>query len=279
MLVLENVSFKYGKTDLFTDLQLNLEAGNIYGLLGKNGAGKTTLLKIMAGLLFPGYGSCNFEGYDVSERDPRFLEDLFFLPEEFFLPPIKGEMFLNLRAPFYPKFDYDAFNSHIAEFDIPMDKPLNALSFGQKKKFLLSFGLATSTKFMIMDEPTNGLDIPSKTILRRIIAKSMSDTRTILISTHQVKDVENLIDPIIILDEGKVIFNETTYDVSERLEMGSKVSLDGDEIYQHEILGGYQYVKESSSTDEASLDLELLFNAVIHNPEGVNGLFKGGRDE
>ncbi|MGL1893948.1 MAG: ABC transporter ATP-binding protein [Spirochaetaceae bacterium] len=280
MLKLNSVFFRYGKKDLFKELNLELEPGNIYGLLGKNGAGKTTLLKIMGGLLYPNSGTCFYNDSDVTKREPSFLEDVFFLPEEFFLPPIKGELFLKLRAPFYPNFDYDQFNQYLLDFDLPMDAILNTLSFGQKKKFLLSFGLATKTQLMIMDEPTNGLDIPSKTTLRRIIAKSMTDERTILISTHQVKDVENLIDPIIIVEDGHIIFNQPTFNVASKLVMEQVTSLTGSEIYAQEILGGYQVVSKNSTKEEGSVDLELLFNAVISEPAAVTKAFnKEGTDE
>ena len=280
MLKLNEVSFKYGKTDLFHNLNLKLEPGNIYGLLGKNGAGKTTLLKIMGGLLFPWEGFCFFDDSDVTKREPDFLQDVFFLPEEFFLPPIKGKLFLSLRAPFYPNFNYDAFSEYTAEFGIELNKPLNTLSFGQKKKFLLSFGLATGTRLFIMDEPTNGLDIPSKTILRRIIAKSMDSDRTILISTHQVKDVENLIDPIIIVEDGHIIFNQSTDNVSRKLSMGNEHTLTGNEIYFQEILGGYQVVEKNITGEDSVVDLELLFNAVITSPNKINSAFsKGDTDE
>lgn len=273
MLKLDKVFFKYDKKDLFSNLLLELEPGNIYGLLGKNGAGKTTLLKIMGGLLFPYRGKCWYGDYDVSKREPGFLEDVFFLPEEFFLPAIKGSFFLKLRAPFYPKFDYDLFNANISEFDLDITKPLNALSLGQKKKFLLSFGLSTGTKLVIMDEPTNGLDIPSKTILRRIIAKSMSDDRTILISTHQVKDVENLIDPIIIVDAGKVVFNQSIFDVSNKLILEKVHELSGDELYSQEVLGGFQIVRRNTQGIEGPVDLELLFNAVVSKGSSLDSVF------
>ncbi|MBN2617943.1 MAG: ABC transporter ATP-binding protein [Spirochaetales bacterium] len=279
MLIMENVSFRYNKKELFKELVLELKPGNIYGLLGKNGAGKTTLLKIMGGLLFSETGKCTFNDFDVTKRDPQFLEDLFFLPEEFFLPPVKGSVFLNLRSPFYPNFDHKAFNYYIDEFDIPLEKSLNTLSFGQKKKFLLSFGLATSTKIMIMDEPTNGLDIPSKTTLRKIIAKSMTEDRIILISTHQVKDVENLIDPVIMLDDGKVIFNWDINSISSKLKMGSVSKLNGNELFTQEVMGGYEVVTVNEDKEDYALNLELLFNAVTSNSKNINDAIKVGSYE
>ena len=280
MLILENVSFKYGRDELFKNLMINLEKGNIYGLLWKNGAGKTTLLKIMGGLLFPDSGSCNFNEFNVSKREPGFLENVFFLPEEFFLPPITGKMFVKLRSVFYPNFDDQLLKEYIDDFDLPMDKKLNALSFGQKKKFLLSFGLATGSELIIMDEPTNGLDIPSKTILRRILLKSMNLNKTILISTHQVKDVENLIDSVIILEHGEAVFNKSIVDIGTKLYMGLKKELNGDEIYSQEVMGGFQVILENKTDDESSMDLELLFHGVLRASEQINSIFhKDGNNE
>lgn len=282
MLEIKNVSFMYKKTNLFNDVSLNLEPGNIYGLLGKNGAGKTTLLKIMGGLLFPNQGKCIWESFNVSERDPRYLENLFFLPEEFYLPPVKGDLFVTLNAPFYPNFNISTFREYANEFNLDTEQKLNTLSFGQKKKFLLSFGLATNCSLIIMDEPTNGLDIPSKTVLRKIIAKSMTNDKTILISTHQVKDVENLIDPIIILESGNIIFNQSIFDISTNLVMESVPSLEGNEIFAQEVIGGYQVIRKNSDQQDEHVDLELLFNGVITDHKVVNSAFngyKGGDNE
>lgn len=274
MFNLDRISFRYGKRDLFHNLSLKLDSGHIYGLLGKNGAGKTTLLKLLSGLLFPSSGTCNFDDIDVAKRKPEFLEKVFFLPEEFLLPPIKGSLFTKLRSGFYPNFDVKILEYCLKEFGLDIDKPLNTLSFGQKKKFLLSFGLATNTKVVIMDEPTNGLDIPSKTILRKIIAKLINSDRTFLISTHQVKDVENLIDQIIILDSGRVAFNESILDTSKKIEMREVKYLKGDELFSQEILGGYQVVSECREKSDNVIDLELLFNSVILNPDSINRVFK-----
>lgn len=270
MLQLKEMAFSYNKKPLFNDLNLNIEPGNIYGLLGKNGAGKTTLLKIIGGLLFPCEGDAVYDGMEICKREPRFLEEVFFLPEEFYLPPISGEMFVNLRSPLYPHFDHQMFQEFISEFDVDTSKKLNTLSYGQKKKFLLSFGLATGTRLIIMDEPTNALDIPSKTILRRIISRAMSEDRTILISTHQVKDVENLIDPIVILDSGKIVFNKSTYDLTQEVVMKQVSTLSGDEIYSQEVLGGYQIIAPKVGTEETGVDLELLFNCVIAKPGALD---------
>lgn len=273
MLEMTNVSFRYDKKDLFHKLSLELKSGNIYGLLGKNGAGKTTLLKIMAGLIYCDSGVCRYDKVDVAERSAGYLENMFFLPEEFYLPPVKGRIFVKIRSPLYPAFSHDKFEEYVKEFDIDLGKPLNTLSFGQKKKFLLSFGLATGTSLMIMDEPTNGLDIPSKTKLREIISGAIESHRTFLISTHQVRDVEKLIDPVIIIDGGKIIFNHNMSRISEVLNMSVNKELDGDEIFSQKSPVGYQVVKRSKGISYGNIDLEVLFNSVINDSVTIDNIF------
>ena len=164
MINIDNLYFKYGKNELFNDLQLNVESGNIYGLLGKNGAGKSTLLKIISGMLFTDQGSCTVKNISSFKRLPQFLEDIYYLPKEFYLPPLKSSEYATIYGELYPKFDNHKFNEFLVEFDLDpqSDKRLSKLSLGQKKKYLLAFGLASGTSLLLLDEPTNGLDIPSK---------------------------------------------------------------------------------------------------------------------
>ncbi|MFH2050027.1 MAG: ATP-binding cassette domain-containing protein, partial [bacterium] len=201
MIELTNLSFAYkNKAPLFDRLSLKITEGNIYGLLGKNGAGKTTLLKIICGLLFPQQGTCVVLGFAPQKRSADMLKEIYFIPEEFYTPALKINEYVLLYAPFYPNFDPQALENYIATFDLPTNEQLISLSYGQKKKFLIAFGLATNSQLLILDEPTNGLDIPSKSQFRKLLAATMDENRTIIISTHQVRDIGNLIDPIIILD-------------------------------------------------------------------------------
>lgn len=262
------------KKQLFNNLNLTIEKGNIYGLLGKNGAGKTTLLKIIAGLLYPDEGTCNVLNYTPKKRNPHFLSELFFIPENFYIPPIKIEFFCLMYAPFYPKFNKDHFFKLLDEFSISRSALLSTLSYGQKKKFLLAFGVATNCSLFILDEPTNGLDIPSKSIFRKILASSLSENRIILISTHQVRDMENLIDPILILDEGEIIFSTPLYKVYERLTI-KKVAEEKsikDVLYKENLLDGYLTLVENRTKKETMIDLEFLFNAVIENSTKIKSI-------
>ena len=277
MIKIENLSFSYNqKQTLFDGLSLTLPSGNIYGLLGKNGAGKTTLLKIICGLLFPKQGKLKVMDLQPKDRYPQFLSEVFLIPEEFNLPSLNIECFVRLYSPFYPRFDHSLLNDCIYEFRLPREQKLSAMSYGQKKNFLLSFGLATDCRLLLLDEPTNGLDIPSKSQFRKIVANAVSEERSFIISTHQVRDMENLIDPIIILDEGKIIFNQDYEEISQKLCIlrQTEIPEDPNVIYYESTLGGYTVVKENISHTESRLNLEILFNAVIGNRQKMNEIFK-----
>ena len=276
MIHMKNVGFQYGADPLFSQLNLEIPKGNIYGLLGVNGAGKTTLLKLISGQLFPSTGEISVLGYTPKDRDPQMLADLFHLPEEFHLPQVRPDRYIATYAPFYPRFDREAFNRYCDEFRLTLNLPLQNLSFGQKKKFLLSFGLASNTSLLILDEPTNGLDIPSKSQFRRTVASAMTEDRTFIISTHQVRDMENLIDPIIIIDSGAVVFNNALEAVSRSfcMTLEREEPQDSDALYTEKIPGGYMTIRVRDEMDtETSVDLETLFNAVISHP---NLLSAGG---
>ena len=278
MIEIKNLTFAYGKETLFAGLNLTAAPGNIYGLLGKNGAGKTTLLKLLAGLRFLKDGECEVMGYDPGQRLPSFLEDLFFLPEEFSLAEVSAGKFERLYAPFYPRFSPDLFREYMKEFELDYHKNLKVYSFGQKKKFLLAFGLARNSRLMLLDEPTNGLDIPSKRQFRKILASALADDQTVIIATHQARDLENLIDPVIILDEGRVIFNQFLEEVANRLTVRllSESPEPGESLYTEKTVTGYSAVVENKDDHEAGVDLEILFNAVTSNAEGISRIFKEG---
>ncbi|MET7254041.1 ABC transporter ATP-binding protein [Dyadobacter jiangsuensis] len=276
MIRLNQVSFGYSKRNmLFENLDLQLEPGHIYGLLGKNGAGKSSLLRNMAGLLFPLAGKIDVLGYEPQKRLPAFLQDIFFIPEEIYLPSVTVDRYLSLMAPFYPKFDETQFRNYIAELDIPVANKLTGMSYGQKKKVLIAFALSTNTRVLIMDEPTNGLDIPSKSQFRRLVSAALDKDRLVLISTHQVRDLDNLIDAIIILEDSKIMIKHSLDIVAERLCFRELPSIEFDErvLYSEPSLRGYRAVFENSTQEESRVDLEHLFNAVLENPARISKIF------
>ncbi|HSV89069.1 MAG TPA: ABC transporter ATP-binding protein [Bacteroidales bacterium] len=275
MINISKLSFGYKKRQpLFQNLNLELKSGSIYGLFGMNGAGKTTLLKHIAGLLFAQEGRCEILGKDVSQRLPEVLSNLFVIPEEFALPHIRISTFVDLNAPFYRMFDHGLFKNYLDEFEISNGKILTAYSYGQKKKFLIAFGLATKSKILLMDEPTNGLDIPSKSQFRRTLASVTAEDRCIVISTHQVRDLASIIDHITILDNGRIIFHHDILHISQKLAFVKIEDECADKaLYAEDILGGKSAIIASQGHDTA-IDPELLFNGVIKNHSAINNVLK-----
>ncbi len=275
MIGVNNLSFGYDKKRLFRDMNLTMGAG-LYGLLGKNGAGKSTLLKILSGLLYPDAGECNISGFIPDKRDPEFLSRLFYLPEEFYLPALTGSSYAGIYAPFYPLFDESKFRLLVSDFELDMSIKLTALSYGQKKKFLIAFGLATCSGVILLDEPTNGLDIPSKSQFRRLVSSAATEESCIIISTHQVRDMEDLIDPVIIVDNGSIIFNYSMDEVAKKIDYSfSPFPPSGDKIIHAEkVPGGWAVLSEIDGEQRGgtgsdgrlygkNIDIEVLFNAVI----------------
>lgn len=277
MIDIKNVDFSYSRnTKLLLNLSLKLETGRIHGLLGKNGEGKSTLLKLISGLVFPIHGDIAVMGFNPQKRTPEMLQDIFFLPEELPQLPLSIKNYEEVYAPFYPNFSAEQFNRYLKEFDIDDKKAmLNKLSHGQKKKVFVSFGLATNTKLLLMDEPTNGLDIPSKGQFRRMVASAVDESRCLIISTHQVRDLDSLIDSIMIMDGHEIVFNEPNENITKKLlfKVAEHNDTDASVIYSEESLRGLYQVRENTTGEESKLDIELLFNAVFTDKKRIMNLF------
>jgi ABC-2 type transport system ATP-binding protein len=270
MIEIQNLSYHYSrKTEILKALSLTFSPGKIYGLLGKNGAGKSTLIKNITGMLFPTEGTCNVFGLNPKNRKVDFLKDLFFVPEEYYLPNISIQNLIDIYKDFYPKFDTNQFDSYVESFQIKKDRKTNDLSLGQKKKILIGFALSANTKVLIMDEPTNGLDIPSKITFRNMVNSSFNQDRIVIISSHQVRDLDELINNIIIMDNGKILLSEDKDHIARHLQfelLNDKKESD-QFIYQEKVSNGYASIKENKSNQLNYVDIELLFNAVLANKE------------
>lgn len=274
---IQRLTFGYRRgKPVFKDLTLPLAKGNIYGLLGRNGAGKSSLLKNIAGLLHPSSGRCHVDGFAAKDRHPAFLQNVFFVPEEFYLPPVSIKSFVRTYAPFYPNFSTRQFQDYLREFDVADSQTLTQLSYGQKKKILIGFGLATNTKLILMDEPTNGLDIPSKSQFRKIIASAIDENRTVVISTHQVRDLESLIDPIIILDGSEILLHASVEQITEKLCFKNLTQAEHPEriLYSESSFRGLSAVLENTDNEPSKVDLELLFNAALLDKERIRHIFR-----
>ena len=281
MIEIRKLDFGYPRRPLlFQNLTLTLKEGHIYGLLGKNGAGKSTLLKNIGGLTFPQKGNCLFNGINVSDRPVAALEDIYFIAEELYVPALSPVQFVANTAGFYPKFSRSDFYANLKALDVDLDGVMDKQSFGQQKKAMIAFGLATNTSLLIMDEPTNGLDIPSKVQFRKLIASVLTQERCIVISTHQVRDLDSLIDTLLILDKREIVVNQSLDEVSEKLTFGSYPDTEGLAVlYEEESIKGKNAILRNVSGKFSKVDLELLFNAVICGNHAIIELLKSRENE
>ena len=265
MIQVNHISFKYAgsKHLVFDDFSLTLEENRIYGLLGKNGTGKSTLLYLISGLLRPSCGSVCCDGIATKKREPETLRNIFFVTEEFEMPAIRLSEYVKLYKPFYPNFSDEVLQECLADFELPSDVHLNELSMGQRKKAYIAFAMATNTKYLFMDEPTNGLDIPSKSQFRKVIARHMTEERTVVVSTHQVHDVEQMLDHILMLDQRSVLLNASMQEIQDQytFEYRSPQQMDDSVLYAEPTLQGNAVICRRQEGDaETQVNLELLFN-------------------
>lgn len=273
MIRINNLAFSYGNVPVLDNITLNLEEGRIYGLLGENGVGKTTLLSLLAGMKKPKGGSISTDGLDPYSRRPDILANQYFLTDE--LAPVNAEarQWARMNGQFWPRYDHDKFLEIMAGLENDPSKKMNRMSAGQLKKTHIAFALSCNVKYLFMDEPTNGLDIPSKTAFRSAVMKHTGEDSVIVISTHQVRDLENIIDPIIILDRQDVLLNASIEEISSKLFFDYGNRIQPDSYYSEQLPGGFIQVRPNAEGLESKVNIEALFNAVHKQKEAMKALF------
>ena len=275
MIEISNLAFRYGSNVVLRNISMNLEEGRIYGLLGENGVGKTTLLTLLCGLKKPETGSfIRVDGIDPYKRLPSLLKDQYYLPDE--VAPIndKASRWAETSGRMWPGFSYEKFIELMKLFETDPDKAMLSMSAGQLKKTHIAFALAAGTKYLYLDEPTNGLDIPGKAQFRSAIMKYTREDSIIVISTHQVRDLENIIDPIIILDKKDVLVNASLEDVGKDLYFDYGTILNPESLYTEQLPGGFIQVYPNTTGEESKVNIEALFNTVHKHKDLVKGLLK-----
>ena len=273
---IRDLTFAYKQSGyVLRDFSFSISQGGVYGLLGRNGSGKSTLLYLISGLLTPGRGEVLYDGVNTRLREPSTLRRIFIVPEEFSLPYIPLGRYIDLYAPLYPRFSMADLERYLELFELPRELNLGALSMGQKKKAFMSFALACNTELLLMDEPTNGLDIPGKSMFRRAVASGASDERIMIISTHQVRDIDRILDHILILDHNRIALDATVGEITRRLNF--TVTLDPAEmseaLYAAPSIGGTAIVSRNRYGEETELNLETLFGFVLKSPEVAGQIF------
>ena len=273
MITINNLSFAYGNNAVLKNISMELKPGNIYGLLGENGVGKTTLLTLLCGLKKPQTGTIDIDGYRPYDRKPSLLTQVYYLSDEVAEITMKPMEFALNYGKFWEGFSLEAFEAMLDLFEVPRDNSMDKMSAGQLKKTHISFALASGSRYILMDEPTNGLDIPSKSQFRKALMQYTSEDATVVISTHQVKDLENVIDPVIILDRQDVLLNASIAQISEKLYFDYGTEVNPDALYSEFIPGGCIQVIPNTDGRESKVNIEALFNAVHKNKELFKATF------
>lgn len=273
MITIKDLSFSYNEKTVLKNITMNLEEGRIYGLLGENGVGKTTLLTLLCGLKKVKTGSIDIDGYNPYDRNPSFLSEQFYLSDEVAGANMTAAGYARNYGKFWDKFDYDKFIEVMGVFENDIDMKMNEMSCGQLKKTYISFALACNTKYLFMDEPTNGLDIPSKAQFRKALMKYTSEDAVILISTHQVRDLENIIDPIIILDRQDVLLNASVEKITQKLYFDYSGEKTEDALYSELIPGSNISVRINTTGEDSKINVEALFNTVHMHKDIIKGMF------
>ena len=273
MITIKDLGFAYGEHTVLKNISMNLEEGRIYGLLGENGVGKTTLLTLLCGLKKPMAGTIDTDGRNPYDRQPSLLSDQYYLSDEVAPMNMKAADYAKNYGKFWEGFDMDKFMEVMAVLENDPQQKMNKMSFGQLKKTYIAFALACNTKYLYMDEPTNGLDIPSKAQFRKAITKYTREDSIILISTHQVRDLENIIDPIIILDRQDVLLNATLEEITQKLYFDySSEKIEG-ALYSEMIPGATVQVCLNQTGEDSKVNMEALFNTVHIHKELIKGIF------
>lgn len=272
MIEIRNLKFIYStlksRTEIFDSLSMLIPSGEIVGLLGRNGTGKSTLFNLMAGLLDADAGTITVEGVDVAQRGTSLYASLMIVPEEFSLPALTLNRFVKVTAPFYPNYDEARFDDCCSRFEVNRAVLLDRMSMGQRKKAYLAFAFACNTPVLLLDEPTNGLDIPARQVLRQMLAEQINDERTIVISTHAARDIENLVDRLVILEPHRMVLNESIATLSTLFGVGV-VPAGVKPIYSEQSVAGVRGVWVAERDEESLMDLELMFNAATQSPREV----------
>ena len=273
MIEINNLSFSYGTVRVLENISLKVSEGNIYGLLGENGVGKTTLLTLLCGLKRPEAGTITVDGRNPFDREPSLLADQFYLPDEVVPVHARAIDFAMEHGVFWPRFDLEIFRTILSEFEVEPEQRMDAMSAGQLKKAWISFALACNAKYYYLDEPTNGLDIPSKAQFRKAVTKYTSEDSALIISTHQVRDLENIIDPIIILDNKAVLVNASVQEITDKLFFDYGTELNPGALYLEQTPGGCIQVYPNASGEESKVNVEAFFNAVHAHKDLVRSMF------
>ena len=222
LLQIERLSKSFGRHRVLHDLDLTIESGRVHGLLGLNGEGKTTLARILMGVIPADAGSVLFKGREISFLDSGYKREFGYVPEDpFFFQGMTVRELLGFNARFYPRWDGKRAAADLERFGLDPASRVRTLSRGMKLKLELAVALAAAPEFLVLDDPTSGLDVPTRQeFLRDIIRELVDSGTTILFATHLVHELERIVERLLVLHGGRLVLDEDFEKVKARYQMG-----------------------------------------------------------
>jgi len=210
LLRIERLSKSFGRHRVLRDFDLGIESGRVYGLLGRNGEGKTTLARILMGVIPADAGGIYYRGRKIAFRDSAYKREFGYIPEDpFFYEEMTVQGSMDFNARFYPRWDRKRAAADLERFALDSKARIRTFSRGMKLKLELAMALAASPEFLILDDPTSGLDVPTRRdFLRDIIRELAASGTTILFATHLVHELERIVERLLILHGGRLVLDE-----------------------------------------------------------------------
>ena len=270
MIDIQSLTFRYRKgkgAPVMEQLDLRIPEGHIYGLLGPNGIGKTTLLSLLSGLKKPQKGAVQIDGYNPFDRIPSFLEKLSFVPDEVAGIRERPVDFAITKGKFYPAFSQDLFQSLLQLFNVDSSKLMSSMSYGERKKTYMAFHIACQTPYLFFDEPTNGLDLTAKALFRKALAAYSAEDATIIIATHQLADIESIIDSVILFDRSGEVLCMKIDEIGRRLRFAYDPLPRQDALWTEQLPTGCVQLFPNPEGEETRCHVTALYNAFYAKKE------------
>lgn len=283
---IKNITKRYKGVTALDDVSLSFEFGKIYGFLGRNGAGKSTLINIIANRIFADYGEVLIDGIPAKEN-MGVHEKIFCMSEaDLYDRDLKVKEHFKWTNRFYSDFDLEKALALSRKFELDVNKRFKALSKGYQSIFKLIVALSINVPYVIFDEPVLGLDANHRELFYSLLLKELENNeRTLILATHLIEEVSNIIEEVVLIDRGKILLQKT---VEELLETGYSVSglaqevdryCDGRNVIGYDELGNLKvaYVlgekaalPQGSNLQIAAMNLQKLFVKITEKGENEN---------
>lgn len=219
MIKIENLNKKFGELQVLKDIKLHAEKGQIYGLVGSNGCGKTTLLKHIMMIYRQDEGNIYFDGKEVKEEN-NIIKDFYYVQDNLFFPyQYTLKKLFSYEKLMYENISENKFNELVKIFNFDINKNLNKLSKGQRKQAAFILAISVQPKVLLLDEIVDGLDAVIKRKFWDVLIQEVMDNEmTVIISSHDLKELDNICDKVGIMHEGKVLKEENLEKMKEEIK-------------------------------------------------------------